>query len=197
MYYCEVSGGGELFVFSRPRSGSVAEHGSARLPQPPTGTDGHPRRSLISLQSGNDPCSQDVAALFKKDARCSPTFSMSSHWRERRRRESRRTTSQHGHWDAGPIVTLPSPLFPHLCFFFCRRHERDSTLKSDSISIWSNFRVSCTGLKSCNDLSLVHFPTESQHLKDLKNWEKTSLENPLKLSESDLLTHADEKYCNT
>lgn len=58
------------------------ECGGARLsplPCPPTGTDGHPRSSLISLQSGNDPCSWDVAALFKYDARCSPTFSMSSH----------------------------------------------------------------------------------------------------------------------
>lgn len=53
--------------------------GLSPLPCPPTGTDGHPRSSLISLQSGNDPCSWDVAVLFKYDARCSPTFSMSSH----------------------------------------------------------------------------------------------------------------------
>lgn len=53
--------------------------GLSPLPCPPTGTDGHPRSSLISLQSGNNPCSWDVAALFKYDARCSPTFSMSSH----------------------------------------------------------------------------------------------------------------------
>lgn len=83
--------GGKYVVLWGLRGVSVAirlfkasqwECGRARLsplPCPPTGTDGHPRSSLISLQSGNDPCSWDVAALFKYDARCSPTFSMSSH----------------------------------------------------------------------------------------------------------------------
>lgn len=127
MYY-EVSGGFQwLFVFSRPRSGSVAEHGSARLPYPPAGTDGHPRSSLISPQSGNDPCSQDVAALFKYDARCSPTFSMSSHCPGKpggergEEEESGRTTSQHAAWALGywaHCVALAAPLFLRLCFFF-------------------------------------------------------------------------------
>lgn len=82
---------GKYVVLWGPKGVSVAirlfkasqwECGGARLsplPCPPTGTDGHPRSSLISLQSGNDPCFWDVAALFKYDARCSPTFSMSSH----------------------------------------------------------------------------------------------------------------------
>lgn len=128
MYYYEVSGGFQwLFVFSRPRSGSVAEHGSARLPYPPAGTDGHPRSSLISPQSGNDPCSQDVAALFKYDARCSPTFSMSSHCPGKpggergEEEESGRTTSQHAAWALGywaHCVVLAAPLFLRLCFFF-------------------------------------------------------------------------------
>lgn len=108
MYYYEVSRGvWWLFVFSRPRSWSVMEHSSARLLYPPTGTDGHPRSSLISLQSGNDPCYWDVAALFKYDARCSPTFSMSSHCpgkpggERREEEESGRTTSQHAAWALG------------------------------------------------------------------------------------------------
>lgn len=85
------------------------EHGGARLsplPCPPTGTDGHPRSSLISLQSGNDPCSWDVAALFKYDARCSPTFSMSSHCprkprgeREKEKERAQHPTTQHVLWD--------------------------------------------------------------------------------------------------
>lgn len=77
------------------------ERGGARLsplPCPPTGTDGHPRSSLISLQSGNDPCSWDVAALFKYDARCSPTFSMSSHCPRKpggEREKERESTTSH------------------------------------------------------------------------------------------------------
>lgn len=105
------------------------ECGGARLsplPCPPTGTDGHPRSSLISLQSGNDPCSWDVAALFKYDARCSPTFSMSSHCprkpegeRERRERAQHPTT-QHAMWDIVLIVLcLQFSFFPHLYFSFC------------------------------------------------------------------------------
>lgn len=101
------------------------ERGGARLsllPCPPTGTDGHPRSSLISLQSGNDPCSWDVAALFKYDARCSPTFSMSSHCprkpggeREKDRETAQHPTTQHGLWDVVHFV-LCSFSFPLLLF---------------------------------------------------------------------------------
>lgn len=110
------------------------ERGGARLsllPCPPTGTDGHPRSSLISLQSGNDPCSWDVAALFKYDARCSPTFSMSSHCprkpggeRERERAKGRETaqhpTTQHVLWDVVRLCAfLLILLLPRLYFAFC------------------------------------------------------------------------------
>lgn len=83
--------GGKYVELWHPRGVSVAIHffqasqwecrrASLRLlPCPLTGTDGHPRSSLISPQSGNDPFSWDVAALFKYDASCSPTFSMSSY----------------------------------------------------------------------------------------------------------------------
>lgn len=105
------------------------ECGGARLsplPCPPTGTDGHPRSSLISLQSGNDPCSWDVAALFKYDARCSPTFSMSSHCP--RKPEGAREKGKREHnipqrsMCCGILCLLccayNSP-FPHLCFSLC------------------------------------------------------------------------------
>lgn len=141
-----------LFVFSRPRSWSMVEHGSAHLPYPPTGTDGHPRSSLISLQSGNDPCYRDVAALFKYDARCSPTFSMSSHCPgkpegERGEEVSRRTQSHHAAWALGywaHCVVLTALLFPSLCLFCCS--DGLDLEKGDVISIWRNFRVSCTSL---------------------------------------------------
>lgn len=134
------------------------ECGRARLsplPCPPTGTDGHPRSSLISLQSGNDPCSWDVAALFKYDARCSPTFSMSSHCPRKpegeREKERESTTSHNAACDVGycaHCVVLTILLFSSFVFFslssvscsqlrgrHCRRPEVTSTLKSDAISV--------------------------------------------------------------
>lgn len=114
------------------------ECGGARLsplPCPPTGTDGHPRSSLISLQSGNDPCSWDVAALFKYDARCSPTFSMSSHCprklggqKEKERERAQHPTTQHVLWD---IVLIVLCLFSFSLFVFCflsfSEHSSSST----------------------------------------------------------------------
>lgn len=124
--------GGKYVALWHPKGVSVAirlfrasqwERGRARLsllPCPPTGTDGHPRSSLISLQSGNDPCSWDVAALFKYDARCSPTFSMSSHcprkpWGEREK-ERESTTSHNAACVMGCCAYSP---FPCSCFAFC------------------------------------------------------------------------------
>lgn len=122
------------------------------LPCPPTGTDGHPRSSLISLQSGNDLCSWDVAALFKYDARCSPTFSMSSHC-PRKPGEREHTTSHNAAcvmgWcdyclvfilsflvSASLYVIQRVLLFPPLTHPAERditRHKVTSSLKSDAI----------------------------------------------------------------
>lgn len=121
------------------------------LPCPPTGTDGHPRSSLISLQSGNDLCSWDVAALFKYDARCSPTFSMSSHC-PRKPGERERTTSHNTACVTGWCdYCLVFILFPCFGFALCHsegtpfpplthpterditRHKVTSTLKSDVV----------------------------------------------------------------
>jgi len=105
------------------------ECGRARLsllPCPPTGTDGHPRSSLISLQSGNDPCSWDVAALFKYDARCSPTFSMSSHCprkpRGKTEKEGESTTSHNAACGVGHCADCAALLLLSFVFYFalCR-----------------------------------------------------------------------------
>lgn len=120
--------------------------GLSSLPCPPTGTDGHPRSSLISLQSGNDPCSWDVAVLFKYDARCSPTFSMSSHCpqkpggerarkgkrKKKREREQQHPTTQHVLWDVVaycfvlillPLVSVLFCVFQRSVFFFLWHHR--------------------------------------------------------------------------
>ena len=70
------------------------------LPCPPTG-------SLISPQSGNDPCFRDVAALFKYDARCSPTFSVSSHCPG----EARGSTTSHNTRTLSPCCYLVACIF--------------------------------------------------------------------------------------
>lgn len=117
--YIVLWGPGGVSVAIRLFKASQWECGRARLsllPCPPTGTDGHPRSSLISLQSGNDPGSWDVAALFKYDARCSPTFSMSSHCPRKATGKERGTeggsTTSHVVWDVVVIVHI-------LLFFIC------------------------------------------------------------------------------
>lgn len=151
--------GGKYVALWHPKGVSVAirlfrasqwERGRARLsllPCPPTGTDGHPRSSLISLQSGNDPCSWDVAALFKYDARCSPTFSMSSHcprkpWGEREK-EGVSTTSHNAACVMGCCAYSPFPCSLFRFLSSCSdtpsrgrdrpRPELTSTLRSDTI----------------------------------------------------------------
>lgn len=159
--YVALWGPERVSVAIRLFKASQWERGGARLsplPCPPTGTDGHPRSSLISLQSGNDPCSWDVAALFKYDARCSPTFSMSSHCprkpageREKEERGAQHPTTQHVLWD---VVLIVLCLFSVSLFLVCsrclsvtalalahpaereilhRRPEVTSTLRSDRI----------------------------------------------------------------
>lgn len=154
--------GGKYVVLWGPEGASVAirlfkasqwECGGARLsplPCPPTGTDGHPRSSLISLQSGNDPCSWDVAALFKYDARCSSTFTMSSHCPRKpggkRKRERESKTSHSAACAEGYCAYSPSSCL-HFAFYLsvstlllalAHPAERDmlqvtSTLWSDAI----------------------------------------------------------------
>lgn len=127
--YVVLWGPGGVSVAIRLFKASQWECGGARLsplPCPPTGTDGHPRSSLISLQSGIDPCSWDVAALFKYDARCSPTFSMSSHCPrkpegEREKEREREHNIPQRSMCCGMLCLLCraySP-FPHLYFVFC------------------------------------------------------------------------------
>lgn len=150
--------GGKYVALWHPAGVSVAirlfkasqwERGRASLsllPCPPTGTDGHPRSSLISPQSGNDPCSWDVAALFKYDARCSPTFSMSSHC-PRKPGGERACTSHHAACAAGWCahcfcVYSTFSLFP-FCFmsfsgqsFFLLWHIRSGLhFESDAVKL--------------------------------------------------------------
>lgn len=151
--------GGKYVVLWGPKGVSVAirlfkasqwECGGARLsplPCPPTGTDGHPRSSLISLQSGNDPCFWDVAALFKYDARCSPTFSMSSHCPRKpegeREKERESTTSHNAACAVGYCAhcfVLPILLFL-ICVFLsvtCQQREGLQETVGLGLEKWCN-----------------------------------------------------------
>lgn len=133
--------------FLGPRSGSMAKASISLLPCPPTGTDGHPRSPLISVQSGNDPCSWDVAALFKYDARCSPTFSMSSHC-PRKPGGERAWTSHDAACATGGcahcfFVYSPFSLFP-FCFM---SFSGQSFFRLWHINIGLHFEGDCSVLK--------------------------------------------------